>query len=67
MKTPTQVHILTADRRDKKTEKVGFGDVVGCDEAKDEIKQVAILIEDQRTVELYYSVVMDGGKIKTAI
>lgn len=29
-------------RGEKKPEKVTFGDVVGCDEAKDEIKQVRI-------------------------
>lgn len=45
------MHTLTSSRWDRKTEKVGFGDVVGCDEAKDEIKQVMIVVEGQPTVE----------------
>lgn len=35
-----QTHAVMSCRNSKKTEKVMFGDVVGCDEAKEEVKQV---------------------------
>ena len=35
-----QIHAVVSLRSQKKPEKVLFNDVVGCDEAKDEIKQV---------------------------
>lgn len=35
-----QIHAVVSLRGQKKPEKVLFNDVVGCDEAKDEVKQV---------------------------
>lgn len=40
-----------AHRGEKKPEKVSFSDVVGCDEAKDEIKQVVRYVVGLENVE----------------